>query len=143
MDAIIIFSVLGVLCYIFWIRWGHKFTLSESDINSLNAREVKIITNEIQTIQSKLIDYNEKHRQIANKLTKCIASIEKLLKQPIVLPGSLFHNYILAMRASNFEFIGRANTYMISILEACNNNNERLELFMYFANRPAPSMLNF
>lgn len=133
--------LLAGLGYYIWCKWEYKPTASEAD--SLNAREIRLTTHDIQTIQNKLIDFNEKHSKIADKIVKCIASIEKLTNEQIVSPGSLFHNYFSAMKASDFEFIGRANTYMISILAACNSKEEQLEAFMFFAKSPSPSILNY
>lgn len=137
----VVFALLVVLGYYIWCKLEYKPTASEA--NSLNAREVRLITHDIQTIQNKLIDFNEKHSKIANKIVKCIAHVEKLTNEKIVTSGSLFHNYFLAMKSSDFEFIGRANTYIISILVACKSKEEQLEAFMFFAKSQSPSILNY
>lgn len=125
----------------FFKKWEYKPTVEE--MINLNSREVGILINDVRGIQCKLIDFNEKHRRIAEKFVKCIVNIEKLTKEQIVASGSLLHAYWLAVKASDFDFISKANAYMISTLEACENNNERFELFMFFAQRPVPDMLYF
>lgn len=137
---IVVIALLVGLAFYIWRNWEYKLT--ESEAKKLNSREVRIITHDIQIIQSKLIDFNEKHRKIAEKIVKCIASIEKLTNERIVTPGSLFNSYFSAMTASDFEFIGKANTYIISILTACNSKEEQLEAFMSFAKSPSPNMLD-
>lgn len=121
-------------------KWEYKPT--QAEMGNLNSREVGIFTNEARRIQCKPIDFIEKHRLIADRLIKCITNIDKLTKGQIVAAGSLFHAYWLAVKTSDFDFIGKANTYIISLLEACDTDEERLELFTHLAKSPTPDMLN-